>query len=311
MTVLLIGRVFGHEFDLLGDKIRDLGSDVAVVDVEDWPSGEPVTQNVDEGTVRFGSETFHVEAVEGVLVRPMTVFVPVVEDRRHGAVSEDDNPYSALTQLREYRGLFKSILATLEAHGATVAPNVDTFVWDEITPHTYDRFRAAGIEVPETVATVDSGAAKRFLEKHGKVVYKPITEFGGTHVMTEDEADELDDLTTPVLFQEFVPGDDVRAYVVDGEYVGEFRYVYDGGSFSYKYPEGEVGAEPVEVSESAREDVLAAAEVLPTTYCAVDLRLQDDGTHAVMEVNTGGRFMLADTEGVTNVADALAAHLVD
>lgn len=310
MTVLLIGRVFGHEFELLREEIERRGSDVVVVDVDDWPSGKAITHDVSDESIRLGSESLSIEEVEGAFVKPLTIFNAAVEDRLNGVVSDDENPYSALTQLREYRGIFKSILRSLESHGATVAPNVETFVWDEITPHAYDRFRAAGIDVPETLATVDSAAAKEFLADHGKVVYKPITEFGGAYVLTEDESEEVEDLTTPVMFQEFVPGDDVRAYVVDGEYVGQFRYVYDGGSFSYKYPEGEVGAEPVEIPDAAREDVLAAADVLPTTYSAVDLRLDDDGSHSIMEVNSGGRFMLADSEGVTNVAEALADHLV-
>lgn len=309
MTVLLIGIDHGHEFELLRNEIENLGSDVLLVDVEDWPSEKPLTQNVAEESISVGTETVPIEEIEGAFVKPNTLFIPTIEDKLHGSVSNDENPYAALTQIREYRGMLQSILLSLEHRGATVAPRVESFVWEETNPYGCDLLDSIGIDVPETLATNDSEAAKQFLDSHGKVVYKPIAGIGGAHVLTGDDRDELENLTTPVLFQELVPGDDVRAYVVDDEFVGAFRYTHDEESFSFKLSDGEIGAEAVELPESAREDVLRAVEASPTNYSAVDLRLQEDESYSLLEVNAGGRFMLADSTGITNVAGALATYL--
>ncbi len=306
-----MGNVQGHEFDLLGDEIRSRGSEVTIVDLDEWPSEKPVAQNVDEKSVRIGSETIPMADVEGVFARPNTLFIPAVEDRLHGSLSDADNPYAALTQIREYRGLFESVLQSLEYHGATVIPAVDALVWEEMNPYGCDLFDSMGIDVPETLATNDSAAAKQFLESHGKVVYKPVAGVGGAHVMTDDETEELENLTTPVLFQEFLPGDDVRAYVLDGEFLGAFQYSYDDESFSFKWTDSEIAAEAVELPASAKQDVLRAVEATPADYATADLRLGDDGSYSLIEVNAGGRFMLSDSSGITNVADALVTHLLD
>lgn len=311
MVVLLFGTVWGHEFELLADAIRRQGSEPIIVDVDDWPSGKPLTQNVEEGRLRIGSETVAVEDVEGAFVKPNTLFVPAVHDKLHGSVSDDENPYASLTQLREYRGLFKSIVQSLEHHGATVVPTVDALVWEEMNPHACDRLDSIGVPVPESLATSNDEAAKRFVEAHGEVVYKPIAGVGGAHVLTEDDVDQLDGLTTPVLFQELIPGDDARAYVVDGEYCGAFKYTHDGSGFSFKSSEGDIGGEPLELPESVQQDLVRAVEASPTNYSGVDIRIREDGSYTLIEINSGGRFMLADSRGITNVADALAAYLTD
>lgn len=309
MVVILVGTVQGHEFDLLRDAIRDEGSDVVVVDVDDWPSEKPLTQNVADGRIRVGGETIPVADVEGAFAKPNTLFVPTIEDKLHGSVSGDENPFAALTQIREYRGLFESLLRSLEYHGATVVPPVEALVWEEMNPYGCDVLDSMGIDVPETLATSDSEAAKRFLESHGEVVYKPIAGIGGAHVLSADDSDELQNLTTPVLFQELVPGNDVRAYVVDGEFVGAFEYAHDGDAFSFKASDDEIDAEAVDLPDSARRDVLRAVDASPTNYSGVDLRLREDGSYSLVEVNAGGRFMLPDTAGITNVSGALAAYL--
>ncbi len=311
MVVILIGGEEKHEFSLLREEIQDRGSEVVVLDLDEWPSDKPLTQNVGENAIQIGSKTIPMEDVEGAFARPNTLFVPAVEDKVNNCVSDDENPYAALTQLREYRGLFESVLQSLEYHGATVVPKVEALVWEEMNPHGCDLFDSMGIDIPETVATNDSETAKQFLESHGKVVYKPIAGVGGAHVMTDDDAEELEGLTTPVLFQEFVPGDDVRAYVVNGEFAGAFRYGYDGESFSFKWATGEIDAEAVELPASAKRDVLEAVEASPTNYASIDLRLRDDRSYSFIEVNAGGRFVLSDSRGITNVSDALATYLVD
>lgn len=311
MTVMLLGRDRGHEFDLLRDAVRNRGESVVTVDVDEWPSDRPLTHDVAADRVRFGDRAFDIDEIDGVYVKANSLFVPAIEDGIDGCVSEDDNPFAALTQLREYRGLCKGLLASLEHHGVTVVPTHDALEWEERTTYACDVYGSLGIDVPETVATVSSETAKSFLERHGKVVYKAIGGVGGAHVMTTDEADRLEDLTTPVLFQAFVPGEDVRAYVTDETVVGAFEYTHDEASFTFKNATGgEIGADAVDLPDPVERDVRRAVEVAPMAHSAVDLRRRPDGTYALMETNPGGRFMLPDSAGITDVADGLAAYLV-
>ncbi len=311
MTVLLVGRDYGHEFGLMREAVEQRGGTVEVVDVDDWPSEKPITLDGAAKTVRIGSREYGFGEVEGAYVKVNCLFLPVVEDRVDGTVSESENPYAAMTQLREYRGAFLSIFETLAHHGTTVVPNADAFRWEEVKPYACELFESLGLATPDWLTTVDSAAAKRFLREHGTVVYKPVAGFGGVNLLTAEEADQLDEFATPVLFQEFVPGEDVRAYVVDGEYRGAFRYVTDDDDFSFKASPGNPDAEAVELPQDVRDAVCRAVEASPTNYSAVDLRRRDDGSFVVLETNPGGRFMLADSAGVTDVAGALADFVLD
>lgn len=310
MTVLLVGTYYGHEFDLLAEEIEARGEETIIVDTDDWPSQKPSTYDVANGTIQIGDHELDPASVEGVFVRQNGLFVPAIEDHTDGFVSEDDNPYAALTQLREYRGLFWSILRRLADGGATVAPCLEAREWQEASVHALGQLSDTGVPIPETLATGDPDAATAFLEQHGRAVCKPVAEFGGVQLMDADDADRLENLTTPVLFQALVPGDDVRAYVVDGEFLGAFEYVSDVDGFSFKQGTEDPDGEPVELSESAIEDVKTAVGATPMDYAAVDLRYTEDHDHTVLEVNAGGRFMFADSRELVAVAEPLADYLL-
>lgn len=310
MVVLLVGKHYGHEFDVLRDEIRDRGEDVEIVDTNDWPSEKPITFLPESGTLRIGERNLLLDEIDGVYFRQNSLFVPAVEDYVTGLVSEDENPYSAITQLREYRGLFKSVLQRIADRGRPVSPGVGALDWQEMGPRACASFESLDVPTPETVVTTDPEEVKRFLRANERAVYKPVAELGGADVMTSDEANRIDELVTPVMLQELVPGDDVRAYVVDGEYVGAFRYASEDREFSFKDDPDTVAAEDIALPERVRRDVRRAVETSGMTYSAVDVRLDEDGSYALLEVNAGGRFMLSDSSGVTNVTEALVEYLL-
>jgi glutathione synthase/RimK-type ligase-like ATP-grasp enzyme len=311
MTVLLVGTYYGHEFDLLAEEIERRGETALIVDTDDWPSQKPLTYTVDDRTFQLGEREFSFDEVDAVFFRQNGLFVPAIEDHVDGAVSEAENPYAALTQLREYRGVFWSILRSLDAAGATVAPTLQAREWQEAGVHACRELQQAGVSFPETLVTVDTEAATAFIERHEEVVCKPIAEFGGVQLLTEEDTERVSAVTTPALFQELVPGEDVRSYVVDGEFIGAFKYVSDVDGFSFKEGNEDPDGERVDLSEEAIEDVLTAVSVSPMDYAAVDLRLGPDGEHTLLEVNAGGRFMFADSRGLTNVTEPLVDYLLD
>ena len=309
MTVLLVGNYFGHEFDALATAVRERGTEAVTVDTDEWPSERPLTLDPGAGSLTVDGTTLSVDDVTGVFIRHNGLFVPAIRDYTDGVVSEDDNPYTALTQLREYRGLFRSLLRTVDAAGGTVFPGLDGLRWQETSVAACRRLGEAGLPVPPSLATSDTAAARAFLERHERVVCKPVAEFGGVKALTAADADVLEGLTTPVFLQALVPGDDVRCYVLDGEFLGAFEYVSDVEGFSFKTGDEHPDAVPADLSAAAVADVREAVAVSPMRYAAVDLRV-DGGDHTVLEVNAGGRFALADRSGVTDVTDALADALV-
>lgn len=311
MVVLLIGTYLQYEFDRLKKEIEDQGGEAIIVDTEDWPSQKQVAYDVAAEEIQIEDRTFSPSDVEGALVRQNGLFIPSIEDHRDGFVSEDENPYAALTQLREYRGLFRSFLRAVDDAGGTVSPGVEALAWQEESVRVCHLLEQNNIPTPESLATTDDDAAVEFLERHGEVVFKPVAELGEANLMSAEDSDRLNSLTTPVLFQEVVPGRDVRAYVVDDTVVGAFEYVSSDDEFSFKNEEGDPEAKEFELNQETVADVREAVALSPLNFAAVDLRISQSEGHTVLEVNAGGRFMLADSSGVTNVTEPLTDLLTE
>lgn len=307
MTVVLVGEADYEEFDLLADAIEDRGGDPVTWDTMDWPSDVPVTYDVGGETVTVGRE-FDLDDVTGVFPWPHHLFRMHLS--RFAEEFESKEPLHLFFKLDQWRGIFDSLLPVFDRHGATVFYPPWSQGYDESKPLQLEQFANAGVSVPETTFTTDPDAVREFVAEHGEIVYKPVV--GGTRPNRLTEA-ELDDAplerlsNAPAQFQAYVPGDDVRAFFLDGEVVGASRYVTD--DWSYKNEGATEDADPIDLTETVRRDVERAADVSPMRFGAADLRVTDD-SHALLEVNPAPRFAFHDHNGATDVAGVLADCLV-
>jgi len=308
MTVVLIGEGDYKEFELLAEAIENRGGNPVVWDTTDWPSDVPVTYDVGSETVTVDRE-FHVGEVTGVFPWVHHVFHPSLS--RFADEFEEEGTRNLFMKVDQWRGVFRSLLPLFEEHGATVFYPPGTQHYDEWKPLQLEQFVAAGVSIPDTVFTSDPDRVREFVTEHGEVVYKPVVEEAWPERLSADDLDEapLERLSNaPVQFQEYVPGEDVRAFFLDGEVVGASRYVTDEWSFK---TEGDVEeAEAVDLRDEVCRDVERAARVSPVRFGAADLRVTDD-THALLEVNPGPRFAFHDLHGATDVASVLAEALLD
>ncbi|WP_135827480.1 ATP-grasp domain-containing protein [Halorussus halobius] len=313
MSVLVIDAEERAEIDLLTEAIERLGHEAVVCDVTDWPGDEPLALATDDEAAVFGTRV-EFEAVTGALVNCHQLFRPF--EPRHGERLRDD-PVPALNQLREYRGMFDSLCRILDWHGAEVVTRPSKHRWQDRKPWQLYLLGRANVPVPDTLFTNDPSEVVSFYESHDRVVYKPVTRGGVPHELTEAdvEPDRLADLATaPVQFQEYVDGDDLRIYVVDGEVAGAIRYESRTDNFSFKIDlvrDEEVDVEAVPVPDEVEDDVVRAAELAGLAFAAADVRRRPDGTHAVLELNESPQFAPADVDAGQDVSGALAELLVE
>lgn len=308
MTVVLIGESGYKEFEMLAEAIEERGSESVMWDMTDWPSDIPVTFDVGSETVTVARE-FHVAEVTGVFPWVHHIFHPSLS--RFTDDFETEGTRNLFMKVDQWRGVFRSLLALFDEHGATVFSPPEAQYYDEWKPLQLERFAKEGISVPETVFTTDPDRVREFVAEHGEVVYKPVVEEAWPERLSESDLDDapLDRLSNaPVQFQEYVPGDDVRVFFLDGEVVGASRYVTD--EWTFKSDGGVEDAEPVDLRDDVRRDVERAAHVSPTRFGAADVRLTDE-THALLEINPGPRFAFHDLHGATDITGVLADELVD
>ncbi len=138
-----------------------------------------------------------------------------------------------------------------------------------------------GVRTPQTTFSASREQARRFIEAHGAVVYKPLYGFDGNGVRLVGSIDDLGE--GPWYLQEYVPNDrDFRVFVLDGEAVGAISRVSD--SLTHNIHQGGVG-KPIEIDAEMRAVAEAAAQAVGIEYCGVDLLIDGQGEYTVLEVN--------------------------
>jgi len=158
------------------------------------------------------------------------------------------------------------------------------------------------VPTPETLFTASRDIAASFLEKHGRLVYKPLYGFDGNGIFPFTGMEELG--AGPWYLQEFVRNDhDFRVFVINGRAVGAIKRSSD--SFAHNIHQGGSGR-AVEVTPEMGEVASAAASAVSIDYCGVDL-LEKDGGFTVLEVNGTPNWHCMSAP----IPDLLADHLIE
>lgn len=314
MAIVILGetdKFKEHEF--VQNAVEERGEETFVVEVQRWPGDAPIEHSVDSGECVF-DETIPFEEVTGVFSMIQTVFPPYLAHTYDWFDEKPERP--AYKQLREWKQLFRSLLAVFEEHGArTVASPTDRY-WDFHRPWMLELYDSNDVPVPDTTFTNDPERVEEFVENHGRALVQPVNGGTGFEVIRPPDLDpeRLEKLSgAPIKLQEYVPGNDTRGYVVDGEFVGMVEYGYDSEAISFKSSavDGtDIDSIPLSPGPDIREAVVRAAELSPSAYAAVDVRITDDGDFKVLESNTPGRFAAHDYAGSTDVGGHIAEYLI-
>lgn len=151
-----------------------------------------------------------------------------------------------------------------------------------------------GLPVPETIITENPFSAKRFVEKHGKAVFKPLMGslgLGSTLVADPDIAFHITrtmfNLNLPSYYQVYIekPGYDFRVFVVGDQVIGAMKRY--GISWKTNISQGARGEK---ISEKDYPEVyhlgLKAAKALGLDYAGIDIVYDSfNDKYYIIEVN--------------------------
>ncbi|MFJ7154805.1 MvdC/MvdD family ATP grasp protein [Streptomyces sp. NPDC101118] len=170
-------------------------------------------------------------------------------------------------------------------------------------PYQWAVARRVGLTLPRTLVTNEPERARRFIGEVGvgRTVFKAFvaaTEdaWRETRLVKAEYLDRLDSVRfAPVIFQEFVPGADLRVTVV-GDRV--FAAEIDASATSYpvdmRMVVGEATVKPVALPASVTRALLRLMRALGLVYGAVDLRRRPDGQYMFFEVNPAGQWLFVE-----------------
>ncbi|WP_328966736.1 MvdC/MvdD family ATP grasp protein [Streptomyces sp. NBC_00239] len=184
-------------------------------------------------------------------------------------------------------------------------------------PHQWEAARRAGLTLPRTLVTNRPERALRFIEETGlgRTVFKAFLAgpeaWRETRLVRREDLDHLDTVRhAPVIFQEFVPGPDLRVTVV-----GERILAAEIDATATDYPVdmrmvvGESKVRPVTLPPALEDRLLTLMRRLGLVYGAIDLRRRPDGEYVFFEVNPGGQWLFVERRTGLPITDELVALL--
>jgi glutathione synthase/RimK-type ligase-like ATP-grasp enzyme len=175
--------------------------------------------------------------------------------------------------------------------------------------------KECGLNIPKTLVTSIPSKARDFIRTNEKTICKELSgtpeHWRPTQKVTTDLEDHLDSLSSsPVIFQEFVPGkEDYRVIVID-DFIQAVAFDMKNSRYPYDVSVDALNrCWPAEVPEDIKNKLVAFMKRLGLRYAAFDFRLNEHGQFVFFEVNPSGEFLYLDQRAGTKIAAAFASIL--
>lgn len=169
----------------------------------------------------------------------------------------------------------------------------------------------AGLRVPDTIVTTCPTVAAEFAARHERVVYKSISGIRSiVGLLDPNDRGRLDLVSnSPVQFQRWIPGTDVRVHVVGARW---FATTVRSEAIDYRYPSsgGEVELAPAELPDELGQRLVTFTRSLGLLVAGADLRRTPSGEWFVFEVNPSPGFSFYEDATGQPIAAAIADLLM-
>jgi glutathione synthase/RimK-type ligase-like ATP-grasp enzyme len=205
------------------------------------------------------------------------VYIPSLKDANQQRVAFNDS-ISALRSL-------------LQACPARWINSWKAYQFHKEKPLQLSTVKQLGVTIPATLITNSPEQVIEFAASQEKVISKPV--YGGAHTqfVTESHLDpkrlSLALSLSPVTIQEYIPGTNIRSYVIDGSvYSAEIR----SNSLDFR-EDAEAELIPLELPQSVQQQCQAIAKALMLEWTAIDWRLKPTGEYIFLEANPSPMFI--------------------
>lgn len=177
------------------------------------------------------------------------------------------------------------------------------------------KFMKAGLPIPKTCITNSLKQAEKFLEGEGNVVFKPLS--GGYYCekFTKEKMLETQSLNgEPVIFQEYIKGEDVRVYILNGEILSAHKIEKNvTDSIDYRtdsmFSEGKTTYTLFELPNNIKKICAEAANLSGLIFSGIDLKLTEDGKFYLLECNSMPQYLDVEFKNGVKITDKLIDYL--
>jgi len=311
--ILVISYPNEEHTDAVVQRLNEKGREVQQIDLADYPSQNPLTLNWSSdsespnywlGDSKGSVDLSRTKAAWWRRVTPFTADDAIKDlDKRVFAESETSEAMNGMLDALPCQWMNPRAADDAAHH----------------KPYQWSAAKEVGLKIPRTLVTTDPDAAKRFINEIGveKLVYKSFLashdSWRETRLVRKEDLERLDLVRlAPVIFQEYIPGVDLRIIAV-----GDQLYTAEIDARNTEYPVdmrmviGESKIKPIELPSKVKKALLDLQKRLGLVYGAIDVRRTDDGEYYFLEVNPAGQWMFVETLTGLPISQSIADYLED
>ncbi len=188
-----------------------------------------------------------------------------------------------------------------------------SFLFHRQKAHQYALLARHGVPVPKTLVTSDAGQARAFArDLSGGAVAKPLA--GGAEVVMADEAffeaqPGGGPLRRPYIFQQYVKGRSLRAYLLGGRVVSMGELEYDRARVDWR--EHVTRVMPYQPPAGLSALMERAVRLLDMPYCGMDVEHDErSGELYLLDFNPSALYASWGRMTETDMAGLLAEYLL-
>ncbi|NJN86685.1 MAG: hypothetical protein HC881_10695 [Leptolyngbyaceae cyanobacterium SL_7_1] len=300
MAILILGNASDAHAAHMQHSLDQAGIPVFYWDTQLFPtqtklSWQPDTQH---GCLNLaGAPPLDLHAIQAVFWRNFTgAAVPSFEDTAQYSIAFRD----AMSALR-------SLIQACPAHWVNPW---QAYEFHQTKPLQLAKAKQLGVRIPATLISNDPEQITAFVNSHDKVIFKPV--FGGAHTQlvtpthVEPERLRLSLRLAPVTVQEYIPGTNVRSYVIgDAVYAAEIR------STALDFREdGKAQLMPLTVPPVIHQQCLAITQAFWLKWTAIDWRVTPAGEYVFLEANPSPMFLHFEHQTGFPITQALIKQLL-
>ncbi len=310
MAAKIVGIVGPHrdaDVQLLKSKVEDRGAEARIVDLELLPATATASVSsvgiVFDGMNLLDFDAFYLRRVSSIWFLPRKEYTQDEWAAEYGRFNDSMANDRALLS-------FKIALTRILCDRKLVVNPYQAWGFHHLKLHMFWVLKEHGLPVPPFAGGNNYFELARFLETR-EAVHKPAV----TGIVAKVDRASLDAereslRSRPLVYQEFVRGTSVRAFVLGEEVIAAFALPHTvGGVDASEHIED---MRPIELPEKLRAEIVRAAKAFHMIFSGVDLQYDEQrGRWWFLECNSAPYFRPYVTQGGADIGGRLAEYLLE
>lgn len=299
MNILVLGNSFDAHALHMRDVLTKAGTAVNYLDTRLFPTQVQISWQPDIQAgclVLPGGHQLNLQDIKSVFWRNFSApYIPNLPEGQQTIAFSD-----AMSVLR----------TLLQAKPVRWVNSWQAYQFHKEKPLQLSQVKLLGVEIPATLISNNPQQVIEFCKIQPKTIFKPV--YGGTHTQfvsdfhLEPHRLNLVLRLSPVTFQDYIPGTNIRSYVIGKDiYAAEIR----SNSLDFREDE-KAQLIPVELPDLVQQQCLAISKALMLEWTAIDWRLKPTGEYVFLEANPSPMFLYFEQQTKFPITQSLVNLLL-